>query len=502
MTPDARVSRATAGSVRIRAVGAAFPMFRLPAAAVAAAWGRGGGRGQTSVCAHDEDVLTLSAEAAGRALASAGMDATAIDGLWWGTSRPPFAEGPSHAILAAAIGLEPNSSGALLSGSPHSGIEALLGAVDAIAAGSARTALVVAADAVRPGLGSGFETRAGAGAAAYVLTAADVENAATDDGAVLGARVTRTHPYLDRYRGDGERTTRDVYDARLFREEIFLPPVIEIGEHLAALEPRVWSLPDPDGRLGGIAATTLGARGAVASDAVSQAVGDTGAAAALLGAIAGLDAAGTVAVVAMGGGRTTGITLVADVAVPGAATLHHLLTEGTETSYPEVLRSRTELVPVGESVPMGVPPESAMFVRGATEMLSLLAGRCTECGTLNTPPSIHPMCLSCGGTKFDVVPLARRGVVHTFVVNRTMPAPFVAPLGIAVIDLDDGARIMLQVVGDGSDLEIDKPVELVLRRYAHERGVPVYGLKARRLPDPPEDPEDSDPTTRPTTQEQ
>ncbi len=436
------------------------------------------------MCAHDEDVLTLSAEAAARALAAAGLDPGAIDGLWWGTTRPPFAEGPSHAILAAAIGLGSNSTGALLSGSPHAGIEALLGAADAIAAGSARVALVVAADALRPGIGTSFETRAGAGAAAYILTSADVSGG--EAGALIGARVTRTYPLLDRYRGDAELATRDVYDPRLFREEIFLPPIREVGEHLATLEPTVWSLPDPDGRLGGIAATQLGARGAVASDIVSKAVGDTGAAAALLGAIAGLDAAGTVAVIATGGGRTTGVALVADVAVPGAATLQHLLDEGNEASYAEVLRSRTELVAVGESVPMGVPPQSAMFVRGANEMLSLLAGRCADCGTLNTPPSIHPMCLSCGGTKFETVALARRGIVHTYVVNRTMPAPFVAPLGIAVIDLEDGARIMLQVVGDGADIEIGAAVDLVLRRYAHERGVPVYGLKARVRQDPPD----------------
>ena len=56
-----------------------------------------------------------------------------------------------------------------------------------------------------------------------------------------------------------------------------------------------------------------------------------------------------------------------------------------------------------------------------------------------------------------------------------------------MIDLDDGARVMLQVVGDGSDLEIGGRVELVLRRYAHERGVPVYGLKARRLPRDPDE---------------
>jgi hydroxymethylglutaryl-CoA synthase len=51
-----------------------------------------------------------------------------------------------------------------------------------------------------------------------------------------------------------------------------------------------------------------------------------------------------------------------------------------------------------------------------------------------------------------------------------------------VVDLDDGSRIMLQAVGDGADIAIGTGVELVLRRYAHERGVPVYGWKARALP--------------------
>jgi hydroxymethylglutaryl-CoA synthase len=45
--------------------------------------------------------------------------------------------------------------------------------------------------------------------------------------------------------------------------------------------------------------------------------------------------------------------------------------------------------------------------------------------------------------------------------------------------MEDGARLMLQVVGDGSDVEIGAATELVLRKYAHERGVPVYGFKAR-----------------------
>ncbi len=106
--------------VRILAVGAAAPALRLAAADVASAWGRSGGKGQAAVCAPDEDTLTLAAEAAFGALAAGGIEAAGVDGLWWGTSRPPFAEGPSHAVLGAAIGLSHQSGGILASGSAHS----------------------------------------------------------------------------------------------------------------------------------------------------------------------------------------------------------------------------------------------------------------------------------------------------------------------------------------------------------------------------------------------
>ena len=455
---------------RILGVGAAAPSLRLAAADVGAAWGRGG-KGQAAVCAPDEDALTMAAQAGLAALAAAGVDPTGVDGLWWGTTRPPFAEGPSHAVLAAALGLSHHAGGLLAAGSPHAGMDALLAAADAVAAGSARVALVLASDALVPGLGTAFEARCGAGAAAVVL-------AASGGNAAITARVTRSHPLLDRYRGDGEQVTRDLYDARLFREEMFLPFVREVAEHLGALDVSSWSLPDPDGRLGALVAKQLGV-GPPASAGVYAAVGDTGAAAALLGAVAALDAAGTVALLGTGGGRTTGVTITADAAVPGAAGIADVLAEGRAASYSEVLRARGQLVAAGETIPMGVPPESALFARGADEMLQLLGGRCTECGTISTPPTIHPVCVACGGAKLEPVALARRGTVHTFVVNQTMPAPFVAPLPIAVIDLEDGARIMLQVVGDGTGLAIGTTVELVLRKYAHERGVPVYGYKAR-----------------------
>ena len=52
---------------------------------------------------------------------------------------------------------------------------------------------------------------------------------------------------------------------------------------------------------------------------------------------------------------------------------------GRAVNYPTVLRARTQIAPNGETIPMGVPPESALFVRGAEEMLQMLGGRCVDC---------------------------------------------------------------------------------------------------------------------------
>jgi hydroxymethylglutaryl-CoA synthase len=463
-------------TTRVLGVGAATPALRLAGADIGAAWDRPG-RGQVAVCAPDEDTLTLAWEAATRALHVAGVDAANVDAIFWGTSRPPFAEGPSHAFLAAALGCAPSAAGALCSGSAHAGMEALAAAADAVAAGSAQIAIVVASDALRPGLGTAFEQRCGAGAAAFVL-------GGEGGTAALGTRITRSRPFLDRYRGDGELDNRDLYDARLFREEIFLPALTEVAQALAAFDVAAWSLPDPDGRLGATVAKRVAA-GSPASSAVFAGIGDAGAAAPLLGAALAMDAPGIVGIVGTGGGRTTGVLVHVDAPVAGAGLLvGEALADGRATTYAEALRARGQLQPTGETIPMGVPPESAMFVRSAPEMLGLHGGRCVDCGTISTPPSIHPHCINCGGTKLEAVPVARSGRVHTFVVNHTMPAPFVAPLPITVLDMDDGARLMLQAVGSGDDIAIGAAVELVLRRYAYERGAPVYGFKARAKKEP------------------
>ena len=76
-------------TIRLLGVGAAAPRRRLAAADIAAAWGRGGGRGQVAVCPPDEDTLTLAWEAGTAALDAAGIEASHVDALVLGHGPAP-----------------------------------------------------------------------------------------------------------------------------------------------------------------------------------------------------------------------------------------------------------------------------------------------------------------------------------------------------------------------------------------------------------------------------
>jgi hydroxymethylglutaryl-CoA synthase len=354
-------------------------------------------------------------------------------------------------------------------------MEALTSAWDAIAAGHAERALVIVSDALLPGLGTTSETSYGAGAVAIVL------GSAVGAPAVLRSRATRSMPVLDRYRADGATANGDPYDPRLFREEVYLPLMSKVAKAVAE-DPQVaaWSFADPDGKLASVLAKRLGAP-APLSVAVQAELGDTGAASALLGLVPSLAEAGVVGATGYGGGRATAISVEVDHPVPGADGAMSRLEKGRKVSYLEAARSRGLIEAMTDPVPMGLPPGGAAFVRGNPEMLGLFGARCRDCSTISTPPSVHPTCIGCGGADLEVVPLSRRGTVQTFVVNQTMPAPFVAPLPLLVLDLEDGARLMVQgTPDDAPSIQIGDRFRLTLRRYALERGVPVYGFKAVR----------------------
>lgn len=468
----------------VLAVGAAVPCARLDVAEVVAAWGASApfqSRNQPSatlaVCGSDEDSLTLAWHAGTAALEAGGLAGSDLGGVWWGCARPPFAEGPSWSYLVTALGAGEATVGGLLSGSVHAGADALGAAWHAVASKAVGASLVVVSDALTPGLGTVAERTTGAGSVALLVGPVGDECPVTVRRFSVASR-----PLLDRYRGDSQSTTRDPYDFRLYREQELIPLVraalASFGRVASAAR---WSVPDPDGKLGRVIARAIGAE-YLSSDGLQRRIGDTGSASMLLGALDALQEPGPLMVVAAGGGRASMWEFWVEGALPGVtAAIQQRDQPGHLVGYPYVLRSRGQLVPHSDPVAMGVPPGSAAFVRGNEEILGLLGRRCRKCGYIAVPPSVHPVCPSCGNSEAETVRLARAGRIHTFVVNQTMPPPFEAPLPLCVVDLDDGARVMLQgVAEDAPELAIGDRVTVELRRYATERNAPVYGFKVLR----------------------
>ena len=112
----------------------------------------------------------------------------------------------------------------------------------------------------------------------------------------------------------------------------------------------------------------------------------------------------------------------------------------------------------------------------------LEAARCNDCGRVLYPPRL--ICPACASRSFTEVTLPRDGKVVTFTVVHVPPAGFTdqAPLPIALVELGNGARVMVQIadVADPGQLSIGMPVRLEFRRISSdgEAGVIFYGHKA------------------------
>jgi len=112
----------------------------------------------------------------------------------------------------------------------------------------------------------------------------------------------------------------------------------------------------------------------------------------------------------------------------------------------------------------------------------LEAAKCEACEKIHYPPRV--VCSKCGGSTFENITLPREGKVVTFTIVRVPPAGFTeqTPLPIAIVEVMDGVRIMVQIgdLEDPAELEIGMPVRLEFRRISWdgEAGLIFYGHKA------------------------
>ena len=138
---------------------------------------------------------------------------------------------------------------------------------------------------------------------------------------------------------------------------------------------------------------------------------------------------------------------------------------------------------------MSTPTPARLPLRGlARTFFEAAAGgelalpHCRDCGSLSWPPREH--CVRCESTAIDWVRSAGRGRVHTFTVVR--PATEAAlearvPYVVAMIDLDEGPRLMSRVVDcDVAGVRIGMRVAVVFGDLGDGLVVPLFRPETAR----------------------
>jgi hydroxymethylglutaryl-CoA synthase len=169
--------------VGISGYGAYVPRYRLPASEVARIWTAGQGGlpiKEKSVPGLDEDVATMSIEAARNALNRAGVASTMIRAVWVGSESHPYAVKPTSTVVAEAIGAVPNVQAADWQFACKAGTEAMVAAIGFVGSGMANYALAIGMDTAQGRPGDALEYTAGAGGAAFLLGPAEDSLAVID----------------------------------------------------------------------------------------------------------------------------------------------------------------------------------------------------------------------------------------------------------------------------------------------------------------------------------
>ena len=104
----------------------------------------------------------------------------------------------------------------------------------------------------------------------------------------------------------------------------------------------------------------------------------------------------------------------------------------------------------------------------------LMIQRCAACDVYLFPPrSVCPECLAADPVWVEA---AGTGTVYTFTVQHRDAAGFEgqAPYTIAMIDLDEGVRMMSRIAGSPEDVRIGMAVEVRWAEITDDGSVPVF----------------------------
>jgi uncharacterized OB-fold protein len=119
--------------------------------------------------------------------------------------------------------------------------------------------------------------------------------------------------------------------------------------------------------------------------------------------------------------------------------------------------------------------------RHIPQRYNLIGSKCTICNGVYFPPRvICPKCRRKGN--IENLQFKGKGKIYSYSIVHTPTDDFkeIAPYAVAIVELDEGAKVTSQLVDcDVKDIEIGDPVEMVFRKIREdgEDGVISYGFK-------------------------
>jgi uncharacterized protein len=119
-------------------------------------------------------------------------------------------------------------------------------------------------------------------------------------------------------------------------------------------------------------------------------------------------------------------------------------------------------------------PETQHFWEG-TRQGALRLQRCDQCGHAYFPP--RPFCPSCASRNVSVFNASGRGRLYSYVIHHRAVPGFTPPYAIAVVELDEGPRMMTNIIEcpqTPDALQLDMKLEVAFQKLDDEITLPLF----------------------------
>ena len=128
----------------------------------------------------------------------------------------------------------------------------------------------------------------------------------------------------------------------------------------------------------------------------------------------------------------------------------------------------------GDRVMPTPTPETKHYWDGAKDG-KLILQKCNDCSDNYFPP--RPFCPKCGSRSVQEFQASGKGALYSYVINH-LPSPgFTPPFAIAVVELEEGPRLMSNIVEceqTPEALELDMPLEVTFEKLNDDITLPQF----------------------------